>query len=92
MPVNGSYYPSFNSSFNLPQPRKRYIGGDILVVDIPDMDEATMVSITDVTGRVQLCKTIQGTETIQVNSLSQGIYYITVEREGVILLRQRIVK
>lgn len=64
---------------------------DVLVVDIPDMDEATVI-ITDVIGRVQLRKTIHGTEAMQVNSLSQGIYYVTVEREGVILHRQRIVK
>ncbi|MGV3597150.1 MAG: PKD domain-containing protein [Bacteroidota bacterium] len=64
---------------------------DVLVVDIPDMDEATVI-ITDVIGRVQLRKTIHCTEAMQVNSLSQGIYYVTVEREGVILHRQRIVK
>lgn len=64
---------------------------DELVVDIPGMDEA-MVSITDVTGRVQLRKAIHGTEAMQVNSLSQGIYYVTVERGGEILHRQRIVK
>lgn len=64
---------------------------DVLIVEANDAD-AKQIAITDVTGRVQLRKTIQGTETIQVNSLLQGIYYITVEREGVILHRQRIVK